>query len=54
VAFLSLPGLIVWVVFVTTFMRNRIRIEEEMLIEQFQGNYVGYRRNTWRMFPYLY
>jgi len=54
VAFPSIPGLVVWLLFLATFMRNRIRVEEEMLVEQFQGVYVDYRRNTWKMFPYVY
>lgn len=54
VAFLSIYGLMVWLLFQATFMRKRIQVEEEMLVEQFQGAYLDYRKHTWKMFPYVY
>lgn len=46
-----LPGLAVWVVFVASFLRQRIAVEEAMLVQQFGNVYREYRRTTWRMFP---
>jgi protein-S-isoprenylcysteine O-methyltransferase Ste14 len=54
VTFLSIYGLAVWVLFLVTFLRKRMQVEEEMLIEQFQDVYIDYGRSTWKIFPYLY
>ena len=48
------PGLVVWLLFIATFLRNRIAVEEEMLVEQFDADYRGYRKTTWKLFPWIY
>lgn len=53
VTFLSIPGLVVWLLFIT-FLRKRIQVEEAMLAQQFTGDYLEYRKSTWQMFPYIY
>lgn len=54
VAFLFLPGLVAWYLFVAFYLHKRIQVEEEMLLQQFGGDYLDYQQHTWRMFPYLY
>jgi protein-S-isoprenylcysteine O-methyltransferase Ste14 len=54
VTFMFGPGLIVWLLFVATFLRTRIAVEEQMLVEQFGEGYLGYRKMTWKMFPWVY
>jgi len=54
VTFLSISGLAVWGLFLVTFLRKRIQVEEKMLIDQFRDAYLDYRKNTWKIFPYLY
>lgn len=54
VTFLSVPGVVVWILFIATFLRSRIRVEEEMLAQEFGAKYRRYQRDTWTMFPYIY
>lgn len=54
IAFMFMPGLVVWTLFILTFLRPRINLEEQMLVEQFGARYLGYQRSTWKMFPCLY
>jgi protein-S-isoprenylcysteine O-methyltransferase Ste14 len=54
ISFMFIPGLIVWLLFIATFIRKRIEVEEQMLVEQFGGSYVGYQESTWKMFPCIY
>jgi protein-S-isoprenylcysteine O-methyltransferase Ste14 len=54
VTFIFAPGLVIWLLFIGTFLRNRIAVEEEMLVEQFDEDYRGYRKATWKLFPWIY
>jgi protein-S-isoprenylcysteine O-methyltransferase Ste14 len=54
VAFLFMPGLIIWLVFVMSFIYPRIQVEEEMLVEQFGNRYLAYQNSSWSMLPYVY
>ena len=54
VAFLFIPGLVLWYLFIAFYLHNRIQVEEEMLAQQFHGDYLEYQKQTWRMFPYVY
>jgi protein-S-isoprenylcysteine O-methyltransferase Ste14 len=54
VAFVSVAGVLVWGLFVLTFIRVRIDVEERMLVERFGERYIGYRDQTWRLLPGIY
>lgn len=54
VAFGSLSGLAIWVLFLIHIIHRRIRLEEEILVQHFSDRYRTYARTTWRMFPCLY
>jgi protein-S-isoprenylcysteine O-methyltransferase Ste14 len=54
VTFLFIPGLVVWLLFLVTFIRHRIQVEEDMLLGQFRDGYFEYQKRTWKLFPYVY
>jgi protein-S-isoprenylcysteine O-methyltransferase Ste14 len=54
VTFMCRPGLIIWLVFLVSFIHARIRVEEVMLVEQFRHSYVEYQKGTWKLLPYIY
>jgi protein-S-isoprenylcysteine O-methyltransferase Ste14 len=53
-AFVFLPGVVLWLLFVVLVLRPRISIEEGMLLERFSDVYAQYQRQTWRLFPGIY
>jgi len=54
ITFLCKPGLIIWLVFLVSFIHARIQVEEEMLVEQFRRSYFEYQKGTWKLLPYVY
>jgi protein-S-isoprenylcysteine O-methyltransferase Ste14 len=42
------------VICLLAILRNRIRLEEELLIAAFGDEYREYMRRTWRLFPHIY
>jgi protein-S-isoprenylcysteine O-methyltransferase Ste14 len=53
-SFMFIPGLIAWGLFLVTFIRARIAVEEQMLIEQFGKSYTDYQQSSWKLFPCIY
>ena len=54
ITFMFMPGLIIWLALLASFIHTRIRVEEEMLVEQFRDGYLEYQKRTWKLFPYVY
>src|SRR5262249_42352077 len=53
ITFMFMPGLIIWLALLASFIHTRIRVEEEMLVEQFRDGYLEYQKRTWKLFPYV-
>ena len=51
--FSSIYG-VIFIAVGTIFLLYRIEIEEKMLIEEFNEDYIEYQRNTKRIIPYIY
>ena len=49
----SLYGFLTSLVLIPVFL-NRIRLEEELLTEEFQGAYQKYRETTRKLIPFIY
>ncbi|MGD0709965.1 MAG: isoprenylcysteine carboxylmethyltransferase family protein [Bacteroidales bacterium] len=47
-------SLIVVTILITVGLINRIRIEEKVLTDQFGADYLDYKKNTYRLIPWIY
>lgn len=47
-------SLVTIIFFITIAFLNRIRIEEKALIEYFGDDYLNYKKNTYRIIPWIY
>jgi protein-S-isoprenylcysteine O-methyltransferase Ste14 len=47
-------SLIAVIILISIGLINRIRIEEKVLLDQFGADYLDYKKNTYRLIPWIY